>query len=394
LYLEAFKECVPRITPYLENGKMWAKEIFHTVTDENFLTTWATQISDQSYDKITQQVQEWYILVSILDPTNLDLAQDLMCILFCVVIHVFISKARWIDELKPFLTPSFIAMMEAKPKFNNPSAQKDAIAAISALHDFISFFDSVDEFSSLFANALSVWRRACPYEYLVDARTVGPFFEKAVKSSYKSKEWKEKFEHKWKHFQEMQGLRWLSAGLYGAAGTFTRFILVGDTQVSLLDIAKEINFGIMATGHRAEKLIATTLYSWFRFSLYRVELVARSLKQLFTKEGLIVDPWAINMFGKKEAELLTKGLARAAVYIGIATRCEDPQLFLHLAKQVGIDVTGLPWVGLIPVYLVGGGYLVPILRDVWSQIHHVEPSIPVIQEFIASVLFPAGFVSK
>jgi len=395
LYREAFKVCVPRMVPYLENGKEWAKEVFKTLTSENFLTFWAKQIADQSYDKISQQMQEWYILVSILDPTNMDLAQDLMCTLFCVVVHVFISKARWIDELKPFLTPTFVAMLEAKPAFTNPSAQRDAKAAISALHDLISFFDNIDEFSSMFANALSIWRRACPNDYLVDAQGVAPFFEQVVKSSQKSTEWKEKFQHKWKQFLEMQGLRWLSAGLYGAVGTFTRYFLVGDEHVSLLELSKEINFGLlMSTGYGVEKLVATTLYNWFRFSLFRVEVFARSLKTLFTKEGLVVDAWAVNMFGKKEAELLTKGLCRATVCIGIATRCADPQLFLNLGQVVGIDVAGLPWVGLIPVYLVGGGYLVPILRDIWRQIHHVEPSIPVVQEFVNSSLRSAGFVKN
>jgi len=402
LYTEGYRDAIPAIHRYLPDGKEWAKRLFDVLTDRQFLKVWMLQNENQSCDKIGQQMYEWYVQLSVLDPTNLELPRKLLSILFGVVLNVSIAKSHWTEELKSSLTASFKAMIDGKVDSSDTALQKDAAAASAALSEFVSIFSNLDEFSHILAKALSIWMRKRPDAFLVDFD--GSSILKVIKHEDKPIEWKHKFEISWKKFLASHGLKYISAGLYGTAGTHLLFTLATDHSVPLSQIPQEINLGLLATG-KVDKIIATSLGNWLNLS--RLEIFAKSLQKWITNNSMIPEIWAKKMFGNASAKLFSNQWGSALAILGISSTStaiwnevvdknnatflfEPSTVFFELSSAVGLEPSGFAWVGHVGLAIAASGSISNLVHEAGNNLHAIVPHSKFVEEFVNGPLALAG----
>ncbi|MCI0394926.1 MAG: transposase, partial [Chloroflexi bacterium] len=308
LYIEGYRDGVPGIQPYLgDNAKNWADQLYNQITSDDFLNTWAVQVASEEFKNVKQQMYEWYVQLLVLDPDNVDQANQMLSTTFAVVIGSAFNQTKWTEDLKPYLSQAIQNMLEGDTTlFQDAILQHNAEAMREILKKMISGFDSQEEFLDQLVNALNIWANM-PANANRSVVRAGPDLAEMF-DVFKT--------------IRVQAGQVLTSLMFAAGAGYLIYELVADKD---LNPVQEIGLGLLATGFvvkSIEKLLATQLGAWFSKPLEegasRFTRVAKNIGKWFTEGGVEVDNWATKLLGKSSAEFFAARLGPALAVVGIA----------------------------------------------------------------------------
>lgn len=401
LYIQGYKDGVAGIQPYLANNpKQWADQLYNVITSDDFLNVWAVQVASEEFKNVKQQMYEWFVQLSVLDPDNTDRPNQMLSTTFAVVLGVNFGKAQWTEDLKPYLAQAIQNMLDGDTSiFQDDILKNNAEAMRETLKEMISGFDTQEEFVDQLVNALNIWANK-PENAGARVVQAGPSLADMFNVP--------------KTILKEAG-KVLGSLLYAAAAGYLIFQMVDDQD---LNPVQEIGLGLLATGFvvkSIEKLMATQIGNWFRTGVEdgagRFTKVAKTIGKWFTEDGLEIDNWATRLLGKSSAEFFAKRLGPALAVVGIAISAwqlaEDIKVgdvrdivfdaintFFALGDAVfiGLELFSFAWAGPVGIALAVVGAIVALVQLIWNLISPPPPPPDPIQQFIDGPLAAAGFV--
>ncbi len=401
LYTQGYRDGVPGIQPYLANNpQQWAEQLFNVITSEDFLNVWAVQVASEEFKNVKQQMYEWFVQLSVLDPSNTDRPNQMLSTTFAVVLGVNFAKAQWTEDLKPYLAQAIQNMLDGDTSiFQDEILKNNAEAMRETLKAMISNFDTQEEFLDQLVNALNIWANK-PENANARLVQAGPNLAEIFNVP--------------KTILKEAG-KVLGSLLYAAAAGYLIFQLVEDKD---LNPVQEIGLGLLATGFvvkSIEKLLATQIGDWFRAGAEdgasRFTRVAKNIGKWFTEDGLEIDNWATRLLGKSSSEFFAKRLGPALAVVGIAISAwqlaEDIKVgdvrdivfdaintFFALGDAVflGLELFSFAWAGPVGIAVAVVGAIVALVQLIWNLISPPPPPPDPIQQFIDGPLTQAGFV--
>ncbi|ATB37215.1 hypothetical protein CYFUS_002636 [Cystobacter fuscus] len=412
LYAEGYRVGVPGIQPYLENNpKQWAQKLYEQLTSAEFLNVWAVQVANQQFKNVRQQMYEWNVQLSVLDPDDQERPQKMLTTMFAVIIGSNFNKMAWDQEIIPYLKQAIQNMLDGKTSdFSDEMLKKNAEAFQKAMKEMVSTFNTMEEFTDQFVNALNLWAGRNNGKPLVAAgqdvyEAAGEFFRMVGRTDA---------QRRWENFKDIGG-KVFGAVLYGAAAGYLIYKIVDGEGLTPIE---DINLALLATGFFVkgiEKLLATGIGDWIHArvntGVARLDNFAKDLTKWFSEDGVVAEGWAMRIFGKNSAEFFAERLGPAIALVGIALSAfdlykaiksgdtrdivfESLNTFFALAGAVllGFELASFAWAGPLGIAVAVVGLIVAAVQLIWNIIDPPPPPPDPVQQFVDGPLKAAGFV--
>lgn len=412
LYVEGYRTGVPGIQPYLENNpKQWAQKLYDQLTSEAFLNVWAVQVANQQFKNVRQQMYEWNVQLSVLDPDDHERPQKMLTKMFAVVIGANFNKMAWDQDLVPYLKQAIQNMLDGKTSdFADEMVKRNAEEFQKAMQGMVSTFNSTLEFTDQFVNALNLWAGRNKGRPAVAAgediyEGVAEFFKMAERTDA---------QRRWAAFKDIGG-KVFGALLYGAAAGYLLYKIVEGEGLTPIE---DINLALLATGFfvkSIEKLLATGLGDWIHAKVStgagKLEGFAKNLTKWFSEDGVVAESWATRIFGKNSAEFFAERLGPAVALVGIALAAydlykaimsgdtrdivfESLNAFFALAGAVllGLELASFAWAGPLGIAVAVVGLIIVAVQLIWNLFDPPSPPPDPVKQFVDGPLTRAGFV--
>lgn len=443
LYLEGYRTAVPGLRPYLEDDpKGWALRYYQYLTSPLTLGIWQTQIASQAFANIKQQMYEWYVKLSVLDPdlhsfskmgevdpaggdtqTRATLGQQMLSTAYSALLGVSYTKARWKADIAPILM--VVLENAANGNMDGVADIRDALVKQNieemrkTLQDMISTFDNVTKLAENIFDVMTVLANKNPERPMVRAgddlyEGLGRRFDEQSPAR-----------RRWDGFKD-KAPKVLGVLMYGAAAGYLIYSIVEDAKnpdITPEKIVQDVGLGLISLGllsKGASAFMALGVGDWLRMrSLQRVGFMseaAGAVSKWFTKEG--VQPVGrlgkafTKIFGESYTEFFSRRLGPAIAVFGIAMSAawlyraiktgdvrdivfEAVGLFFALADVVfiGLELMSFAWAGPVGLVIAGIGLLVVLVQLIWNLCDRPKMPPDPIERFVTGPMKDKGFAS-
>ena len=389
---------------------------------ESFLNTWAVQVASAQFSNIKQQMYEWWTQINILLPNRTippragdapgskppTYADDMLNQMFAVVLNSQFKRARWTEEMKPYLAQVIQNMLNGDVSaLRDEMLKNNAEAVRKVIQQMVSSFDTMEQLAgkiSDFMTVIALRQRpaAAAGEEVYDA-----------------------FRAFWQQVDPPQATRWetfkdmapkvFGAVLYAAGAAFIIYQLVTGQGINPIE---GVSLGLLSTAliiKSIEKLMALGLGSWLQRVLANgqgeLRTFASKLASWFTEGGIQAESWAVKVFGKSSAEFFAKRLGPALALLGLAISAwmlanaiktgdvpnivfESLNAFFALGTVVliGLEMFSFAWAGPVGLAIAVVGAIVALVQVIYNLIHPAPPPPDPVEQFIDGPLKQAGFV--
>lgn len=322
LYVQGYHDAVTSIQPYLHDThktpKEWAAILHEHLTSDAFLAMFSLQVGSARFKNVREQMYEWFVQVSVLDPDNKDLAQDVLAKTFAVVVSHQFSSLQWDDSIRPFLEHIIKDIVDGTSSIldDDTIAKQEMEEMRSRVSELVGMLGSTIKVADQLFAAFALAARNSKN------RNLSGIVDLAAENLQRDSNFANIFKGGKTNFKAVLG-----SIAYGAAAGFFLFNLISSAEEDQTPerIVSEINLGLASLGAiigATEKLMTTSLGNWFAREAApganRITVWVKQIGKWFTKEGTEVSGPIKAIFTRSAEEFLAKRLGPALALFGIA----------------------------------------------------------------------------
>jgi len=431
LYVEGYRDGVPGIRPYLENNpKGWAKQLFDTLTSDQFIQMWKIQISSKNFSDVQKQIYEWWVQLTVLDP-DANYPTRMLHTMFAAATTTKFSDVKWQADMVPYLAEAIENMLKGDPELARKMGLTEHVAETQqTLQRVINSFQSTEQFVGFLVNFLTIWAGLsknadapimnAPDDYILwqDEPTMAEkIWEKfSGAASGGKKFWGETGAKICNLFKSI---------FYAAGAGFLIYQIVSGGIRGTLNPIEGIGLGILAIGllvKTVESLVALGVGAW----LMEKWGPTGATKDAFETMGkwfrgeLQTDNIWTKVLGKSSADSFAKRLGPIAAMLGLGLAIwilttavkggvVSEIVFstvntLFATVQAGLGIVELVinvmswqeiwWMGPVGLLVALLGLIVLVFQWIWNTyISPKPPPVDPIEEFVTGPLKDAGYVT-
>jgi hypothetical protein len=421
LYIEAYRDGVAAMRPYLENNPAkWAEDYYNWLTDTANLLTWQIQVASKQFDNVKTRMYEWYTKLQVLAPDN-DYGKRFMTIAYSALLGVNYSKALWSEDLRPFLENMILNGVAGKvdPAVMDQVQQQAAEENQALLRLLVSNTELAIQLANAIAGAFAAYRLKKTMQQIVEdpqivadvgTRLTGPQYE-AWSSLTKS--------------GKAKGV--ISMLAYGAAAGFLIYSMVedGKGEQTPKTVIEEVNMGVlvlamfvkglekmmsMGVGRFLENFAAGGQGGAFR-------IFAGDVATWFKEGGKIIPQGKagkafVSVFGQSSTEFIARRVGPALAVFGLVLAAytlyesikagivrnivfEALNTFVALATVVliGFELASFAWAGPAGLAVAAVGVVILLIQLIWNLIDPPKPPPDPIKEFVTGPMVQKGFAT-
>jgi len=424
LYTQGFRDGVTQIQPYLQNNpEKWAEDYFNWLTDSANLLTWQIQVASKQFDNVKTRMYDWYVKLEVLAP-NKDYATRFQAIAYAALLGVNYTKAKWSEDLKPFLLALIQNAIAGKVDSSvMDEVQKQAVRANQEiLGKLVSTFDHMVLLVDGIAVALTSHGAGKTLQQLAVDPTTQSLIGKQLKGQQLIT---------WNALSEGGKLGSKIGGLlgmlfYGASAGYLLYQISADAKKPQTPkvILQEINMGVLAMAllvKGLEKMMSVGVGRFLdNFSKAgqggAFRTFAGDIATWFTKGGKIIPQGKVGatfvtIFGKNSTEFMTRRIGPAMALFGLALSAYQlyeaiisgtPKTIIFQTLHtmfalagvvlIGLQLFSFAWAGPMGIGMAVVGIIVVLVEFIWNLIDPPPPPPDPINEFVHGPMEDAGFV--
>ena len=421
LYLQGYRDAVVGMRPYLDDdpGK-WAFDYFTWLSDDANLLTWQIQIASGMFDNVKTRMYEWYVKLQVLAPEE-EYGKQFLTIAYSALLGVAYSKARWDDDIAPFL----LAVIENAIAGVVDQTVVDAVTAqaIKEQKDLLLTLASTAETGAQLANAIAAALSAREQNKTMQQLAGDPNLHAEIGAHLEGTQYKA-----WDELTRSGKARGLCSSLfYGAGAAFLIYTIVqdDDSEQTPTSVATDASLGLLALG-----LVVKGIQRVMSIGVGKyLEKVAKNaggnafkafagdIATWFQEGGKVVPTGRlgtafVGVFGESSAKFLATRLGPAMAVCGVvlsafmladAIKSNNPReivfealnTFLALATvvSIGFELMSFAWAGPVGLVVAGIGLIVVLIQLIWNLIDPPKPPADPITEFVNGPMVAKGYAT-
>ena len=422
LYIEGFRDGVPQMKSYLEdNPGRWAEEYFNWLSDTANLLTWQIQVASKQFKNVDTRMYEWYVKLQVLAPDK-NYGERFMTIAYAALLGVNYTKARWSEDLKPFLQATIKNAMDGpidKSGIMDQFQQQAAKENQEILKTLVTTVDTAVLLADGIAaalTALSLKNRMSLQQLAMD-----PAAQRLIGENLRGSQFKA-----WSKLSargKAGGL--LSMVFFGASAGFLLYTLAKDAKEPQTPrrIVEEINIGILAMAilvKGIEKMMSIGVGRFLEsfsksgkggaFGTFAGEIAT------WFKPGGVVTPKGpigkamVNVFGENSTVFMARRIGPAMAVAGMILSAfmlydaiksgvvrtivfEALNVFFALAGAalIGLELMSVGWAGPVGIAVAVVGVIVLLVQFLWDLFGAPKPPPDPITQFVNGPLVEQHF---